>query len=90
MSRGRTTYGKRQREQEKRTKAKEKAQRRAERQTTQSEAAPQQLVTASEGQLIDQLAAAHRAFEDGALDHDEFEERRSDIGRQLEQVRRGA
>lgn len=85
MSRSRPTAGKRQRQQQKREKAQIKVERRAARQAMEPESI-ETPVEASESQLIDELAGLHHSFEAGELEHDDFENRREQIRRQLEQV----
>jgi len=85
VSRPRSTYGKRQREQEKREKAQAKAERRVARHTLDQDETVEP-VEASESQLIDELATLHGAFEAGNVPLGEFEERRDNIRTQLERI----
>lgn len=83
MTRPKVTSGKRQRQEQKRSKARAKAERRSERHAVDadpSEATP----TASESQLVAQLAELHRSLEEGTLELQEFEERREEIRTRLE------
>ena len=85
MSRSRMTSGKRQREQQKREKAQAKVQRRAARQDQEPEE-DQEPMVATEEQLVDELAALHRAFEANDIPHQEFEDRREQIRLQIERL----
>lgn len=87
MTRSRPTAGKRNIQQHKREKAKAKQERRAARRTEEpeTEATP---VEASEAELIDELAAIHRAVETAAMSSEDFEARREQIRLQLEQIAR--
>lgn len=88
MSKPRTTAGKRNVQQQKREKAKEKQERRAARRLEDPAVEAVQVDT-TEAELIDELAAIHRAVETAAISPDEFESRREQIRLQLEQVGRG-
>jgi hypothetical protein len=85
MSKPRTTYGKRQREQEKREKAQAKVERREARHAVDLEAVDEP-VEASESELIEALAGLHGAFDAGDVTLDDFEERRDHIRAQLERI----
>jgi len=85
VSRPRSTYGKRQREQEKREKAQAKVERKVARQTLDPEQGDD-LVEASESELIEELAGLHGAYEAGDVALDDFEERRDHIRAQLERI----
>lgn len=75
-----STFGKLQRERDKRAKAAAKQERRAAMQAEPSTPAEPVVRDAAEEQrLLDELAALHRAFEDRAIDLDEFETRRDAI-----------
>jgi hypothetical protein len=86
MTRPRSTYGKRQREQEKREKAQAKVERKVARQTLDPDDENQAPVEASESELIAALADLHGAFEAGEVALDDFEERRDHIREQLERI----
>jgi len=86
MSRARTTIGKRNVQQQKREKAQAKQERKAARRAESPETGPEP--TASEQELIDALAGLHGAVENGAISHEEFEQRREQIRVQLEQLER--
>jgi len=85
VSRPRSTYGKRQREQEKREKAQAKVERKVARQTLDPEQGDDP-VEASESELIEELAGLHGAYEAGDVALDDFEERRDHIRAQLERI----
>jgi hypothetical protein len=86
VSRPRSTYGKRQREQDKREKAQAKVERKVARQTLDPDDPNQEPVEASESELIEALAGLHGAFEAGDVPLDDFEERRDHIRAQLERI----
>ena len=86
VSKPRSTYGKRQREQEKREKAQAKVERKVARQTTDPDEPDQEPVEASESELIEALAGLHGAYEAGDVALDDFEERRDHIRAQLERI----
>jgi hypothetical protein len=86
MSRPRSTYGKRQREQEKREKAQAKVERKVARQTLDPDEESPEPVEASESELIEALAGLHVAYEAGDVPLDDFEERRDHIRAQLERI----
>ena len=85
MSRSRMTSGKRQREQQKREKAQAKVQRHAARQDQEAEQVHEPVV-ATEAQLVEELAALHRALEADDIPHHEFEDRREQIRQQIERL----
>src|SRR5579871_2879765 len=88
MTRPRTTAGKRNVQQQKHEKQVAKRERRAARR-----AAPpdenQVDVTMSEPELINELATLHAAVESGEISLRQFEERREDVRRQLQQLGEG-
>lgn len=87
MSRPRTTYGKRDREQQKREKAKAKADRRAARQEAGSDD-DSPIGGATEAELVERLAALHREFEAGDLPLVELEERQERLRTELQRIQR--
>jgi hypothetical protein len=87
VSRPRTTAGKRNVQQHKREKAKAKQERRAARRVEDPEMDATR-VEATEAELIDELAAIHRAVEMATMSPEEFENRREHIRLQLEQIER--
>ena len=82
MANRRTTFGKLQRERDKKEKAQIKAEKRAARQESKGEEEPQGPV-GDQDALLDALADLHRRFEDGAISIDEFEERREQLTSRL-------
>ena len=82
MANKRTTFGKLQRERDKKEKAQIKAERRAARQESKGEDEVQ-TATVDQDALLDALADLHRRFEDGAISIDEFEERRDQLTSRL-------
>ena len=88
MTRSRSTYGKRDREQLKREKAKAKADRRAARHDVDPNQDGESVADASESELVEQLATLHRAFEAGDLPLGELEERQERIRAQLQRIHR--
>lgn len=87
MTRPRTTAGKRNVQLHKREKAQAKKERRAARRLESPEVGTTG-VEATETELIDELAALHRAVETAAITPEEFEQRRENIRLQLEQIER--
>ena len=88
MSRRRTTYGKRERENVKREKVKAKSDRRVMRQASASDGDPEPLPEPNESELIEQLAELHRAFGAGDVGLDELEEQQELIREQLGRIQR--
>ena len=82
MANRRTTFGKLQRERDKKEKAQIKAERRAARQESKGEDEVQ-TATVDQDALLDALADLHRRFEDGGISIDEFEERREQLTSRL-------
>lgn len=78
-----SSVNKRQRERQKLEQAQAKAERKAARRAADAEQAVV-VPHRSEAELIEDLAALHRALEAGALSPEEFEERRDRIQAQLE------
>ena len=82
MANRRTTFGKLQRERDKKEKALIKAERKAARLENKDEA-PVQTAAGDQDALLDALADLHRRFEDGGMSIDEFEERREQLTSRL-------
>ncbi len=78
MANRRTTFGKLQRERDKKEKAQMKAERRAARLENKDESPPERTATDQDA-VLDALADLHKRFEDGAISIDEFEERRDQL-----------
>jgi hypothetical protein len=88
VSRRRTTYGKRERENTKREKVKAKSERRVARQASALDGGSEPSSEASESDLIEQLAGLHRAFGAGDVGLDELEEQQELIREQLARIER--
>lgn len=88
VTRRRTTYGKRERENTKREKVKAKSDRRVARQASALDGDPEASPEASESELIEQLAGLHRAFDAGDVELDELEEQQEVIREQLARIQR--
>ena len=82
MANRRTTFGKLQRERDKKEKALLKAERRAARLENKDES-PAQHAASDQDALLTALADLHRRFEDGGMSIDEFEERREQLTSRL-------
>jgi hypothetical protein len=82
MANRRTTFGKLQRERDKKEKAQIKAEKRIARQESKGEE-QEQTPAGDQDALLDALADLHRRFEDGAISIDEFEERREQLTSRL-------
>lgn len=82
MANRRTTFGKLQRERDKKEKALIKAERKAARLESKGEER-EQTAAGDQDALLDALADLHRRFEDGAISIDEFEERREQLTSRL-------
>ena len=82
MATRRTTFGKLERERQKREKQAAKRERRAATQSDDDEAAPAE-PTLDEGAVLTALAEVHRRFDEGELDLEEFEARRDELRAKL-------
>ncbi len=85
MTRPRTTAGKRNVQQQKHEKALAKKERRAARRAAPPDTGAVD-VSMSESELIDEMARLHGAVETGRISLHEFEERREDVRKQLQQL----
>jgi hypothetical protein len=83
MPRGRTTFGKLQRERDKKAKAIEKAEKKAARVEEQADAEPEVQPATDQQAILEALAELHQRFEDGAVSIDDFEERRDQLTSKL-------
>ena len=83
MANRRTTFGKLQRERDKKEKALIKAEKKAARLESKGEEDGGQSPVADQDALLDALADLHRRFEDGGMSIDEFEERREQLTSRL-------
>lgn len=88
MTRGRSTFGKHDREQQKRAKAKAKAERRVARQSAEPEPGPEPASGATEAELMEQLGSVQRSLEAGEISLEEFEVRQEQIRSELLRVQR--
>jgi hypothetical protein len=80
-----TTAGKRERERAKQEKAQAKAERKAARQAAEPDG--EEIPSGrSESEVIEDLGALHRALETGEVSPEDFEERRDQLRRELEQL----
>jgi hypothetical protein len=82
MANRRTTFGKLQRERDKKEKALIKAERKAARLENKDDE-PVDNAAADQDAVLTALADLHRTFEDGAMSIDEFEERRDQLTSRL-------
>jgi hypothetical protein len=85
MTRQRTTAGKRNVQQQKHEKALAKQERRAARRATPPDTGAVD-VSMSESELIEEMAKLHGAVESGRMSLQEFDERREDVRKQLQQL----
>jgi hypothetical protein len=83
VTRPKVTSGKRQRQEQKRSKARAKAERRSERHAA-DQTPSEPTAGADESHLVEELAALHRALEEGTLGLQEFDEQRERIRTRLE------
>jgi hypothetical protein len=87
MAKQRSTFGKIQREQEKRAKAQAKRDKRAQRGTADeanaSDETPQ-ATAADQGAILDALARLYQEYENGELETDDFELRRDELRAQID------
>jgi hypothetical protein len=81
-----SSVGKRQRERQKIERAQAKAERKAARQATDSDETTEDFAPRSETELMEDLAALHRAFEASEISLEDFEARRDRIQAQFEQI----
>jgi hypothetical protein len=83
MANRRTTFGKLQRERDKKEKALIKAEKKAARLESKGEDDQAQTAAVDQDAILDALADLHRRFEDGGISIDEFEERREQLTSRL-------
>jgi molecular chaperone DnaK (HSP70) len=83
MANRRTTFGKLQRERDKKEKAVIKAERKAARLESKGEETTTQPGAVDQDAILDALADLHRRFEDDQISIDEFEERREQLTSRL-------
>ncbi len=78
MAKSRSTFGKMQREQEKRTRAKEKVERREERKNAEPEETPVG-APVDQGKILLELAKIHEDLAEGRLSLEDFEVRQEEL-----------
>ena len=83
MANKRTTFGKLQRERDKKAKALDKAERRAARLEGQTQEQPPAEQPADQDAVLEALAELHQRFDAGALDIDTFELKRDQLTSRL-------
>ena len=85
MAKSRSTFGKIQREQDKRSRAKEKQERREERKEEALERAtePEANGQVDESKILLELAKIHEALSEGRMSFEDFEERQEELRSQL-------
>ncbi len=85
MAKSRSTFGKIQREQDKRARAKEKLERREERkeEALERSTAPADGGPVDESKILLELAKIHEDFADGRMSFEDFEERQEELRSQL-------
>jgi hypothetical protein len=80
----RTSFGKLQREKDRRERAAAKAEKRAQRTTANDDAPAGGPSPEEEARLLEELAALHARFDDGAIDFETFSDARDQITRKLQ------
>lgn len=85
MAKSRSTFGKIQREQDKRAKNKEKQERREERkeEALERSTAPSEHAGVDQEKVLLELAKIHEDFADGRMSFEDFEERQEELRAQL-------
>ena len=84
MAKQRSTFGKIQREQEKRAKAQAKREKRAQKGTGDETDEETPEVAADQGAILDALARLYQQYEAGELETEDFELRRDELRRQID------
>jgi hypothetical protein len=79
VSRRRTTFGKLQRDRDKQARQRAKQERRAERAEQSAETEGAGAPSVDQSVVLTQLADLHAAFDDGKIDFEDFEARRSEL-----------
>jgi hypothetical protein len=79
MAKSRSTFGKMQREQDKRTRAKEKAERREERRNAEPEAPTEPAQQVDQSKVLLELAKIHEDLAEGRLSLEDFEVRQEEL-----------
>jgi hypothetical protein len=84
MAKQRSTFGKIQREQEKRAKQQAKRDKRAQKGTEGDTDVEERPVVADQGAILDALARLYEQYENGELETDDFELRRDELRAQID------
>ena len=84
MAKQRSTFGKIQREQEKRQKAAAKREKRAQKGTGDEGVEEAPAVAADQGAILDALARLYQQYENGELETEDFELRRDELRAQID------
>jgi hypothetical protein len=85
MAKQRSTFGKIQREQEKRAKQQAKREKRAQKGTEEEGGVVEETqVAADQGAILDALARLYQQYENGELETDDFELRRDELRAQID------
>ena len=84
MAKQRSTFGKIQREQEKRAKQQAKRDKRAQKGTEEEGEVEETQVAADQGAILDALARLYQQYENGELETDDFELRRDELRAQID------
>jgi hypothetical protein len=84
MAKQRSTFGKIQREQEKRAKQAAKREKRAQKGSGEDVEEERPEVAADQGAILDALARLYQQYENGELETEDFELRRDELRRQID------
>lgn len=84
MATKRTTFGKLQRERDKREKQQAKRDKRAAASSEERPPAPEQTSAQEQERIIEQLAELHQRYDDGAISLEDFELRRDELRQRLQ------
>jgi len=84
MAKQRSTFGKIQREQEKRAKQQAKREKRAQKGGEGDDSVEERQVAADQGAILDALARLYQQYENGELETDDFELRRDELRAQID------
>ncbi|HVM08687.1 MAG TPA: hypothetical protein VM345_09500 [Acidimicrobiales bacterium] len=84
MAKQRSTFGKIQREQEKRAKQQAKRDKRAQKGSEGDGEVEERQVAADQGAILDALARLYQAYENGEMETEDFELRRDELRAQID------
>ena len=84
MATKRTTFGKLQRERDKREKQQAKRDRRAAASSEERAPAPSRTPAQEQERIIEQLARLHERYDEGGMSLDDFEQQRDELTRRLQ------